>query len=277
LRIRSWIHTVTLVPPDATDPLFDLTGRVAIVTGGGTGIGAASALLLAERGADVVVAARTVADLERTADRIVSATGRRCLPVRTDVKNDDQVIDLVRRTVDELGRIDILVNNAGGTRMGPLRDLPTKAWDASFDLNVRSAYFCTREAGRHFIEQRSGVIVNISSDAGVYGVKGGAHYASSKAALQMFTRVTAAEWGRYGVRANCIAVGGIASERASAAWERAGIDPAVLSASTPLGRVGRPDEVAAAVVFFASDASSYISGQTLSVDGGPHMGGIPDQ
>ena len=126
----------------------------------------------------------------------------------------------MRRTVDELGRIDILVNNAGGTRMGPLQDLPTKAWDASFELNVRSAYICTREAGRHFIEQRSGVIVNISSDAGVYGVKGGAHYASSKAALQMFTRVTAAEWGRYGVRANCIAVGGIASERASAAWER---------------------------------------------------------
>ena len=260
-----------------SDPLFDLTGRVAIVTGGGTGIGAASALLLAQRGADVVIAARTVADLERTAEGIVSATGRRCLPVRTDVKDEDQVIDLVARTVDELGRIDIVVNNAGGTRMGPLGDLPTKAWDASFDLNVRSAYLCTREAGRHFLEARSGVIVNVSSDAGVYGVRGGAHYASAKAALQMFTRVTAAEWGRYGVRANCIAVGGVASERAVAAWEVAGIDPAVLSAGTPLGRVGRPDEVAAAILFFSSDASSYVSGQTLSVDGGPQMGGIPDE
>jgi NAD(P)-dependent dehydrogenase (short-subunit alcohol dehydrogenase family) len=260
----------------AADPV-DLTGRTAIVTGGGTGIGAATARLLAEHGADLVIASRTEAELEQVAQSIRDATGRRCVAVRTDVKQEDDIVRMVERTMEELGRIDILVNNAGGTRMEPLQDLPTKAWDASFDLNVRSAYLCTREAGRHFIEQRSGVIVNISSDAGVYGVKGGAHYASSKAALQMFTRVTAAEWGRYGVRANCIAVGGIASERASAAWERAGIDPAVLSASTPLGRVGRPDEVAAAVLFFASDASSYISGQTLSVDGGPHMGGIPDQ
>jgi 3-oxoacyl-[acyl-carrier protein] reductase len=259
-----------------TDATSDLLGRVAIVTGGGTGIGAATARTLAERGADVVIAARTLEDLERTATTVETATGRRCVAVPTDVKVEEQVIALVERTVDELGRIDILVNNAGGTRMGPLRDLPTKAWDAGFDLNVRSAYFCTREAGRHFIDQQSGAIVNISSDAGVHGVKGGAHYASAKAALQMFTAVTAAEWGRYGIRANCIAVGGIASERASAAWEVAGIDPDVIGAGTALGRIGRPDEVAAAIVFFASDAASYITGQTLSVDGGTQMGGMPD-
>ena len=260
----------------AVDPLLDLTGRVAIVTGGGTGIGAATARLLAEHGADVAIAARTVEDLERTSSAVEAATGRRCLPVRTDVKDETQVIDLIRRTADELGRIDILVNNAGARGWVRLRDLPTKAWDASFDLNVRSAYFATREVGRHFLEQGSGVIVNISSDAGVHGVKGGAHYASSKAALQMFTRVTAAEWGRYGVRVNCLAVGGIESERASAVWKVAGIDPATISAGTPLGRIGRPDEVAAAILFFASDAASYITGQTLSVDGGPHLGGVPD-
>jgi citronellol/citronellal dehydrogenase len=259
-----------------TDPLFDLTGRVAIVTGGGTGIGAATARMLAEHGADVVIAARTVDDLQRTSSAVEDATSRRCLAVPTDVKVEEQVVALVEQTVAELGRVDILVNNAGGTRMGPLRDLPTKAWDASFDLNVRSAYFCTREAGRHFIDQGSGAIVNISSDAGVHGVKGGAHYASSKAALQMFTTVTAAEWGRYGIRANCIAVGGIASERASAAWEVAGIDPAVIGAGTALGRIGTPPEIAAAILFFASDAASYVTGQTLSVDGGPQMGGVPD-
>jgi NAD(P)-dependent dehydrogenase (short-subunit alcohol dehydrogenase family) len=154
--------------------------------------------------------------------------------------------------------------------------LPTKAWDASFDLNVRSAYFCTREAGRHFLEQRSGAIVNISSDAGVHGVKGGAHYSSSKAALQMFTTVTAAEWGRRGVRANCIAVGPIASERAVAAWRVAGIDESQFSTATPLGRAGTPREVANAILFFVSDAASYITGQTLAVDGGPSLGGIPD-
>jgi 3-oxoacyl-[acyl-carrier protein] reductase len=255
---------------------FDLSDRVAIVTGGGTGIGAATARALAAQGADVVIAARTRDDLERTAAAVEAATERRCVPVPTDVKVEEQVIALVERTVDEFGRLDVLVNNAGGTRMGPLRDLPTKAWDASFDLNVRSAYFCTREAGRHFIDQGSGAIVNISSGAGVHGTKGGAHYSSSKAALQMFTAVTAAEWGRYGIRANCIAVGGIASERASAAWEVAGIDPAVIGSGTALGRIGTPDEVAAAILFFASDLSSYITGQTLAVDGGPQMGGMPD-
>jgi 3-oxoacyl-[acyl-carrier protein] reductase len=257
--------------------LLDLDGRVAIVTGGGTGIGAATARLFAEHGADVVIAARTVEDLERTAAEVEANTDRRCVPIRTDVKVEEQVIELVKGTVDELGRVDILVNNAGGTRMGPLRDLPTKGWDAAFDLNVRAAYFCTREAGYHFLDQGSGAIVNISSGAGVSGVKGGAHYASAKAALQMFTRVTAAEWGRYGIRANCIAVGGVESERASAAWKVAGIDPASMGTGTALRRVGFPREVAAAILFFASDAASYVSGQTLSVDGGPGLGGIPDE
>jgi 3-oxoacyl-[acyl-carrier protein] reductase len=256
------------------DVPYDLTGRVAIVTGGGTGIGAATAKLLAARGADVAIAARTVSDLEATAAAVREATGRRCLPVPTNIKDEDAVVALVQRTVDEFGRLDILINNAGGTRMGPLSTLPTKGWDAAFDLNVRAAYFTTREAGRHFLAQGSGAVVNISSDAGVYGVKGGTHYASAKAALQMFTRVTAAEWGRHGVRVNCVAVGGVASERASAAWDVAGIDPKDIAAGVPLGRVGRPDEVAQAIVFFASDAASYITGQTLSVDGGPHIGGI---
>src|SRR6516162_6385093 len=256
--------------------LFDLRGRVAVVTGGGTGIGAATAAALAAQGAQVAIAARTVQDLERTAERIEADSGRRCLVVPTDVKDEAQVVAMIARTVEELGRLDILVNNAGGARLGPLRDLPTKAWDAGFDLNVRSAYVATREAGAHFLEQQSGAIVNVSSDAGVYGVRGGAHYSAAKAALQMFTEVTAAEWGPHGVRANCIAVGGIASERAKAAWEVAGIDPALIGEGAMLRRVGRPDEVAAAILFLVSDAASYITAQTSSVDGGHPMGGIRD-
>ena len=257
--------------------LLNLSGRVAIVTGGGTGIGAATAMVLAEHGADVAIAARTAKDLERMSTEVERLTSRRCIAIPTDVKVEEQVEQLVAQTVDVLGRIDILVNNAGGTRMGPLAMLPTRAWDSAFDLNVRAAYFCTRAAGRHFVEQGSGVIVNVSSGAGVGGVRGGAHYSAAKAALQMFTRVTAGEWGRHGIRANCVAVGGISSERAVDAWRVAGIDPEDVAAAAALGRVGSPQEVANAILFLVSDASSYVTGQTLSVDGGPSLPGIAEE
>ena len=185
---------------------FDLSGRVAIITGGGTGIGAATARLFAEHGADSVIASRTEEDLQRVAGEVESASGRRCVPVRTDMKDEEQVVRLVERTMEEFGKIDILINNAGGTRLGPLDDLPTRAFDSAIELNLRGPYLCTREAGRHMIEQRSGAIVNVSSGAGVGGVKGGAHYASAKAGLQMFTRAsTRTRWWKAspsGVSAN---------------------------------------------------------------------------
>jgi 3-oxoacyl-[acyl-carrier protein] reductase len=253
---------------------LDFTGRVAIVTGGATGIGYATALQLARLGASTVICSRTVDELEAAAARIREASGKPCLAVPTDVKDEEAVTRMVERAVAEFGRIDVLVNNAGGTRMGPLEKIPTRGWDSIFDLNVRSAYFCTREAGKHMIEQRSGAIVNISSGAGVNGVKGGAHYSAAKSALQMFTRVTAAEWGRYGIRANCVAAGAIASERVLGAWKVAGLEPETMGAAIPLGRTGTPDEMANMIVFFASDAASYITGETISVSGGPALGGI---
>jgi citronellol/citronellal dehydrogenase len=248
--------------------------RVALVTGGGTGIGAATARLFARLGADVVIAGRSEQTLEQTAAAIREATGRRCLAVPTNVKDEKQVRHLVQQTVDSFGRIDILINNAGGTNMLPLEKISSKSWDGSFALNVTAAYYCTREAGEHFIAQRSGAIVNISSTAGTHGVKGGAHYSSAKAALQMFTRVTAAEWGRYGIRCNCVAPGMIASELARQAWKKANIEMDTVTSQVPLCRPGEPEEVANAIVFLASDAASYITGETLAVAGGPNLGGI---
>jgi citronellol/citronellal dehydrogenase len=253
---------------------LDLSGRVAIITGGGTGIGAATARLFAAHGAEaIVVAARTTEQIEAVAAEIEASSSTRVLPVPTDVKVEESVVNLVDRTIEEFGRIDVLVNNAGGTRMGPLESTPTKAWDSVFALNVRGPFLCTREAGRHMIERRSGVIVNVSSGAGVNGVRHGAGYSAAKAALQMFTRVTAGEWGRFGIRANCVAVGLVASERAVNAWEVAGIDAEAFRQGIPLGRVGEPVDVALSILFLSSDASSYVSGETFSVNGGPNMGG----
>lgn len=253
---------------------IDFTGRAAIITGGSTGIGLATARQLGRLGADIVIASRNAANLSEAAAAVSAETGARCVPVPTDVRNEAAVIALVERTVTEFGRVDVLVNNAGGTRMGPLEAIPTKAWEASFSLNVHSAYFATREAGRHMIAQGSGSIVNVSSMAGHRGVTGGAHYASSKAALEMFTLATAVDWGRYGIRCNCVAPGLIASERAVVAWEVGGVPAEAMSRNIPLRRVGTSEELANAIVFLASDAAAYITGQVLPVDGGPMVGGI---
>jgi 3-oxoacyl-[acyl-carrier protein] reductase len=253
---------------------LDFTGRVAIVTGGGTGIGYATALQLATYGAKVVVASRGAEELETAAGRIAAETGGTCLAVPTDVKDEAACIALVARTVAAFGTVDVLVNNAGGTRMGPLEEIPTRGWDSIYELNVRSAYVCTREAGRQMIAQRRGAIVNVSSTSGLTGVKGGAHYASAKAALQMFTTVTGAEWGRFNIRCNCVAAGMIASPRAEAAWDVAGIAGPAMASGIPLRRPGTPEEMANMIVFLASDAASYITSQTIAVSGGPALGGI---
>lgn len=248
---------------------YELVGKVAIVTGGGEGIGAATARLLAFYGADVVIAGRTRETLERTAESIAREMGSQCLGVQTDVCDEEQVARLVARTVDELGRVDILVNNVGWSSASPLSEMTTEQWKNDFALNVDTAFFCAREVARHFLAQRSGAIVNVSSIAGSNGTPGLAAYSSAKAAMQMFTRVSAAEWGPKGIRVNCVAPGLIATENAMAYYEEVKLDIDAVCSRFPLRRPGRPEEVARAIVFLASDASSYITGETIDITGGP--------
>jgi len=253
---------------------FRLDDRVAVITGGGTGVGAATAMLFAEHGADVVLAARHADELERVADAVGQRTGRRALPVVTDVRSDGDITRLVDRVSTELGRVDVLVNNAGGTSTARLAEASTASIDKVIGLNLRGPTILTREVGKLMMRQRSGTIVNVSSNAGVVGMKGGAAYSSAKAGLQMLTRVAAAEFGPYGIRVNCVALGPIASERVIKAWQTAALDEDALAARLPLRRVGLPVEVARCILFLASPASSYVTGQTLNCDGGPVMGGL---
>jgi NAD(P)-dependent dehydrogenase (short-subunit alcohol dehydrogenase family) len=247
---------------------FSLEGKVAIVTGGSRGIGRSIALGLAEHGADVAIAARKPDALEE-ASGAVRALGRRALAVPTNVRRVDELRALVERTQAELGRVDFLVNNAGTNPVyGPIQELDERAFDTIMNTNVKSAHFLSnfaREAMR--AHGQGGAIVNVSSVGGYRAsdVIGG--YSVSKAALIMLTQVQAKTWGADKIRVNCIAPGLIRTEFARALWEdERTLRTAVHDAA--LHRIGEPDEMAGAVVYLCSPAASFVTGQTLVLDGG---------
>jgi NAD(P)-dependent dehydrogenase (short-subunit alcohol dehydrogenase family) len=256
---------------------FGFEGQVAIVTGGGTGIGTATARLLAAYGADVVIASRKIENLHRVAEELGPETGRIILPIQADVRDESSGEMIVQRTIDALGRVDILVNNAGGSYMFPFMQTSVDRFDNNVSLNLRAPYVLTQAVASHMIDQGGGSIINISSSAGVHGVRGGVVYSAAKAGLQMLTKVVAGELGHHNIRCNCIAVGAVASEGALRAWARFGMDAESMGKRTPLRRVGRPEDIAWGVVYFASNMSSWVSGQTLEINGGPMLGGgLPD-
>jgi NAD(P)-dependent dehydrogenase (short-subunit alcohol dehydrogenase family) len=247
---------------------FSLAGKVAIVTGASRGIGRSIALGLAEHGADVALAARKPEALEEAA-AAVRALGRRALPVPTNVRRVEELRALVERTRAELGRVDILVNNAGtNPTYGPIHALDERAFDVIMNTNVKSAHFLAVFAREAMLAHgEGGAIVNVSSVGGFRAsdVIGG--YSVSKAALNMLTQVQAKTWGADGIRVNCIAPGLIRTEFARALWE----DERTLRAATndaALHRIGEPDEMAGAVVYLCSPAASFVTGQTLVLDGG---------
>jgi 7-alpha-hydroxysteroid dehydrogenase len=244
---------------------FDLTGRVAIVTGAGKGIGAGCAVALAEAGADVAVAARTASDLDAVAGRI-TALGRRALAVPTDVTDADQLATLVTRTAAELGRIDVLVNNAGGWDPRPVTHTSARNMEAAFRFNVVAAYTLTQLCLPRLVDGGHGSVVNISSRAASMVQPCFVAYATAKAALSMMTRALAPELAP-AVRVNAVEVGGVET----AALEHVLTDDSVrgrLERNTPMQRIGQPEDIAAAVLYLASDASSWVTGKVFEVDGG---------
>ena len=207
---------------------FDLTGRVALVTGGGTGIGRDTALLLAERGADVAISGRRAEPLEKTAADI-RALGRRALAVPADVRKAEACKAMIDAVIATFGHLDILVNNAGGAHGHiPLSRMDLAKWDRDIQLNLSAATYCSQAAFPHLRKTR-GNIVNISSMAGVNGTQGVAAYSAAKAGLQMLTKVMSAEWGPSGIRVNCVAPGMTATEAAVSGWDTRGCDPAAVA------------------------------------------------
>jgi NAD(P)-dependent dehydrogenase (short-subunit alcohol dehydrogenase family) len=249
------------------DSQFRLDGRVALVTGGSRGIGRAAALGLAQAGADVAVAARKPEDLEQVAGEI-RALGRRALAVPAHLGRREDIDRLFQAVADAFGRLDVLVNNAATNPVfGPLADIDEAAWDRTMTLNVKGYLLASQRAARAMAPLGRGAIVNIASTAGLRASPGLGAYAVSKAAVLMLTRVLGRELASLGIRVNAIAPAIIETRFSEALWK----NPENLSwylKSTPLGRTGQPEEVAGAVVYLCSDAASYVTGQTLALDGG---------
>lgn len=246
--------------------LFSLEGKVAAVTGASRGIGRAIALGFAEAGADVAVAARSEADLETLAKEI-DALGRKAIVVPTDVMQRDQIQNLVDTTVAELGRLDIFVNNAGGSRfMAPIVSVRPEGWDKMRTLNLDSVFHGTQIAGQAMIAAgNGGSIIQIASVAGIQGAQGLSFYSAAKGAVRLMSQAAAKELASANIRVNCIAPGWIATDLNAWMDEDA---KGFAASMNPMGRIAEAEECVGAAIYLASDASSFVTGTTLVVDGG---------
>ena len=250
-----------------TQAAFDLTGRTALVTGASRGIGAAIALALANAGADVAVNSRSVETLEKVAQQ-VEEHGRRAAMVPADVTDVAAAKGMVAAAIEGLGHVDIVVNNAGGTAfMVPFTQLRFTGWEKVMRLNVESAVHVLQAAGPHLLERGSGSVINVASVAGLGATPALSPYGASKAALISLTRSLAREWAHAGIRVNALCPGWTATELNRELWSNEQIS-AGMTATIPMGRWGRADEMAGPALFLASDASSFMTGQTLIIDGG---------
>src|SRR5690606_12443633 len=253
-------------------PEGTLQDRVAIITGGGTGLGKAMSQEFSRLGARVVLASRNEDNLKRTAAEI-EAQGGQALAVPVDVRNPDQVDRMVQAALDRFGRIDILVNNAAGNFVCPAEELSVNGWNAVINIVLNGTFYCTRAVGRHWIERgQPGSILNIIATYAWHGGPGTVHSAAAKAGVLAMTRTLAVEWAPYRIRVNAIAPGPI--DKTGGAEQLWATPEAAqrLQAAIPLGRFGEPEEVAHAAAYLVSDYASYITGECLVIDGGLWLG-----
>lgn len=243
--------------------MFDLSGKVAVVTGAGRAIGKAIALGMATQGADVVVAARTTSEIEQTAAEIV-AKGKQSIAVTTDVRHSDQVQNLINSAIKKFGKIDIMVNNAGGQFPASSIQMTEGQWDAIIRENLRSVFLCSSAVCKEMIKRNTGSIINIASIAGLHGYTINSAYAVAKAGIINLTITMSVELGKFNVRVNCISPGYIGHEAVMQAFDKM---PTTTN-PVPLGRLGKPSDIVGAAVYLASDDAPYTTGANIVIDGG---------
>lgn len=249
-----------------------LKGKVAIITGGGTGIGLAIAKRFGSLGATLVIGSRNARNLER-GDAELRHAGFDSLAVQIDVRKTEQVDEMVHRVLHHYGRIDVLINNAAGNFISRAEDLSPNGWDAVIGIVLNGSFYCSRAVGRHMIERgKGGSIVSVLANYIWTGSAGTIHSAAAKAGVMSMTQTLAVEWARHRIRVNAVAPGPI--ESAGAARQLWNSPEAVerISRTVPLGRWGQPSEVADAVAFLVSDHAAYITGEVLTIDGGARLG-----
>jgi len=248
--------------------LFSLDGKLALITGGSRGIGKATAIGFAEAGADVVVTSRKLPDLEEVA-REIKALGRKSLAVSTHIGRMEQISDLVNKVTGEFGKIDILVNNAGTSPVyAASLDIEERGWDSVMNLNLKGLFFLSQAVARIMKEHGGGKIINVASMVGFKPESNIGIYAISKAGVIMTTKVMALELAKYNIRVNAIAPGNVSTRLGDSRWEVALSYKEEMLRRIPMTRRADPDEMVGTMIYLASDASSYMTGETILVDGG---------